>query len=133
MRKSVVYLLVFCSLPFLYGQKTRIGQPPPTAKKGVDYPIAIHVSGIHVRTPCKGENCSDVVYADATVDGKKIELMGDWIWYPGYYQLALFPGDYRGRLLKQSLKKNAGPIFQQYELLLSENTVWHCTVTGVYE
>lgn len=96
MRKSVVYLLVFCSLPFLYGQKTRIGQPPPTAKKGVDYPIAIHVSGIHVRTPCKGENCSDVVYADATVDGKKIELMGDWVLVPGLLSTCSISGRLSG-------------------------------------
>ncbi|MGA7242362.1 MAG: hypothetical protein WBX19_04225 [Terracidiphilus sp.] len=109
-----------------------MGQPPATAKAGVDYPIAFHISGIHVRTPCKGETCNDVVYADAIVDGKRIELMGDWIWYPNYSSVALFPGDYKGRLFKDS-KKNAGPIFQQYELLLRENTIWRCTVTGVYE
>jgi hypothetical protein len=133
MRKLVVTLLLAVAAPFLYGQKTRMGQPPPAAKPGVDYPIAIHVSGIHVRTPCKGENCHDVVYADATVDGKKVELMGDWIWYPDYYQLALFPGDYKGRLLKDSSRKNAGPVFQEYEILMRENTVWNCSVTGVYE
>ena len=120
-------------MPLVYGQKVRLGQPPPKAKAGVDYPIAVHVSGVHVRTQCKGETCPDFVYADATVDGKKVELMGDWIWSSDYYNLALFPGDYRGRLLKADSKKNAGPIFQEYELLLHENTVWRCTVTGVSE
>jgi len=133
MKKFAASLLIFCSLSFVYGQKTRLGQPPPTAKPGVSYPIAVHVSGIHVRTPCTGQNCHDVVYADAIVDGKKVELMGDWIWFPDYYQLALFPGDYRGRLLKDTSKKNDGPIFQEYELLLRGNTVWRCSVTGVYE
>jgi hypothetical protein len=132
MRRLVVLFVIACALPF-YAQKTRMGQPPPTAKPGVDYPIAVHVSGIHVRTPCKGENCHDVVYADAIVDGKKVELMGDWIWYRDYYRLALFPGDYKGRLLKESARNDAGPIFQEYELLMQENTIWHCTVTGIDE
>jgi hypothetical protein len=88
---------------------------------------------MHVRKPCKGEVCTDVVYADAIVNGNKIELMGDWIWYLRYYELAISPGDYQARFLKDSPKKNAGPIFQEYELVLPERTTRQCTVTGVSE
>ncbi|MGB8028975.1 MAG: hypothetical protein WCF30_04840 [Terracidiphilus sp.] len=134
MRKlAAVLLLGVCYFPCLYGQKTRIGQPPPKAMPGVDYPLRVHISGIHVRTPCRGEVCRDVVYVDAVLNGKKIELMGDWIWFPGYYELAISPGDYQARLLKDSPKKNAAPIFQEYELVLPERTVWRCTVTGISE
>ena len=59
--------------------------------------------------------------------------MGDWIWSPGYYELAIAPGDYQARLLKNAAKKNAAPIFQEYELILPERTIWHCTVTGISE
>lgn len=134
MRKlAIVLFFAICFFPYLYGQKTRIGQAPPKARTGIDYPIKVHISGIHVRTPCRGEVCHDVVYSDAIVDGKKIELMGNWIWFPGFYQFALAPGDYQARLYKDSPKKNSAPIFQEYELILPEKTIWRCTVTGISE
>jgi hypothetical protein len=37
---------------------------PPT-----DYTIHVHISGVHYRL-------HDVLYADATLNGKKVELMG---------------------------------------------------------
>ena len=134
MRKfAAILFITICCFPFLYGQKTRIGQAPPKARAGIDYPIKVHISGIHVRTPCRGEVCRDVVYADAIVNGKKIELMGDWIWFPGFYRLAVAPGDYQARLLKDAPKEGTTPIFQEYELILPERTIWRCTVTGISE
>jgi hypothetical protein len=79
---AVVIFLLLCTTTSIYGQKTRYGRVPPKAKPGVDYPIAIHISGIHIRQYCKenwGEkyaSCDDVVYADVIIKGMKIEMMG---------------------------------------------------------
>jgi hypothetical protein len=89
MRKSAaILLLLLCFSSFVYGQKTRFGQAP-RAKQGVDYPLKVHVSGIHIRTYYESpswlgpnflaqERNQDVAYADAVLDRKKIELLGSW-------------------------------------------------------
>lgn len=144
MKKSAAILLfLVCCLPFANGQKTRFGQAP-RAKSGVDYPIKVHISGIHIRTYYKGpswtgpnflatERNEDVVYADAVMDGKKIELLGAWTWIPGTFQTPLSPGDFQARLVKDAPKMSAAPIYQEYEILLPNNIVWRCTVTGISE
>jgi hypothetical protein len=144
MRKSaVILLLLFCISPFVSGQKTRYGQAP-RAKQGVDYPLKVHISGIHIRTYYASpswvgpnflatERNEDVPYADAFLNGKKIELLGAWTWIPDSYQTPLSPGDFQARLLKDSSKTNVSPIGQEYELLLPDRIVWRCTVTGVSE
>ena len=43
------------------------------ANPQVAYPITLHISGVHLRTECSG-NCYNVVYVDAIMNGKKIEL-----------------------------------------------------------
>ena len=49
------------------------------AKPGNDYPIQVHVSGIHIRTHCGSiiKSGNDVLYADVTLKGKKVDLMGE--------------------------------------------------------
>ena len=133
---TVLFLVSFVSL--LPGQKTRLGQEPPKAKPGVKYPIKIHVSGIHLRSHCSASEvryamCEDVLYADATVDGRKIELMGNLTFLPGFRQVDLVPGDYGARLLKAAPKTSTTPLDQEYELELSSKTVWRRTVTGFSE
>jgi hypothetical protein len=55
MKKFVVVLsLLLCSITSAYGQKTRFGQTPLKAKPGIDYPIKVHISGIHIRPYCTG-------------------------------------------------------------------------------
>ena len=144
MRKFVVALcLLLCSTSLIYGQKTRYGQAP-RAKQGVDYPLKVHISGIHIRTYYASpswigpnflatERNEDVAYADAVLNGKKIELLGAWTWISGSYQTPLSPGDFQARLLKDSPKTSVTPIGQEYELLLPEGIVWRCAVTGVSE
>jgi hypothetical protein len=144
MRKFVaVFFLLLCSTFLIYGQKTRLGQAP-RAKQGVDYPLKVHISGIHIRTYYASpswlgpnflatERNKDVAYADAVVTGKKIELLGAWTWISGSYQTPLSPGDFQARLLKDMPKTSVTPIGQEYELLLPEGIVWRCTVTGVSE
>ena len=115
-------------------------QEPPKAKAGVEYPIKVHISGIHIRTNCLQEpidvssrvSCNDTLYADAIVNGAKIELMGDFLWFPGY-PIPLAPGDYQARLFKDHRTKNAPPLFLEYELVFPDRSVWHSTVTGFTE
>jgi hypothetical protein len=116
----------FCSLA-MHGQKTRAGQDLPLARPGVDYPIKIHISGMHYRT----SPYEAAIYADAVMNGKKVELEGGQGIPYKYYKLS--PGDYQARLLKDSHKIADSPIFQEYEVILPDKTVWRCTLTGVLE
>lgn len=113
------------------------GQELPKAKAGVAYPIKVHVSGIHLRTRCvsfmmKYSSCSDVIYANATINGQKIELMGNEIWLPER-PIGLVPADYQARLLKTGHPAGAHPIGDKYELVLPDRTIWRCAVTGMSE
>jgi hypothetical protein len=139
---AVLFLLLF-SASLIHGQKTRYGQAP-RARQGVDYSLKVHISGIHIRTYYASpswvgpnflatERNQDVAYADAVLNGKKIELLGSWTWIPGSFQTPLSPGDFQARLLKDSMKMRVTPIGQEYELLLPEGIVWRCTVTGASE
>jgi len=139
-RTAVILLLTMCFMPSLYGQKTRYAQEPPKAKPGVDYPIKVHISGVHVRTLCLQEpvgvasrdSCNDTLYADAIVNGARIELMGDFLWFPGY-PIPLLPGDYQARIFRDHQTKNGTPLFLEYELVFPDRSVWHSTVTGFSE
>jgi hypothetical protein len=132
---SVIMALCFCSLA-MYGQKTRYGQTPSNAKPGVDYPIQLHITGLHIRTHCAYPllgrfTCDDVLYVDAVFDGIKIELMDDGSSNSVFGMLS--PGDYQARLAA----KNPGTILtsfgQKYELLLPNNAVWMGSITGYSE
>jgi hypothetical protein len=122
----------------MHGQKTRFEKELPHAKPGVDYPIRVNISGKHYRVEYFGSVGYNVIYADAFIAGKKLELKGD----QGvglslnrnpltYYKLPL--GDYQARILKDSSKVDEPPLFQVYELLLPDKTVWRCAITGIME
>jgi hypothetical protein len=116
----------------MYGQKTRFGQELPHVKPGVDYPINVHISGIHYRKEYFGSGqTEDIVYVNAVMNGKKVELRGNRDFPFQYYKLS--PGDYQARLLKDPRKMGDTPIFQIYELLLPDRTVGKFTVTGISE
>ena len=124
----------------MHGQKTRLGQELPNAKPGDAYPIKVHILGLHYRKEFIGSGqTAEVIYADAVMKGKKIELRGyqeaDFQYPHGhplkFYKLPL--RDYQARLLKDSPKVDDAPLFQVYELLLPDKTVWSCTVTGISE
>jgi hypothetical protein len=130
-RVFVALAFCFCSLA-MHGQKTRLGQGLPHAKPGDDYPIKVHISGLHYRGEYIGSGqTADVIYADAVMNGKKVELQGDREVPFQYYKLPL--GDYQARLLKDPHKMGDTPIFQIYEVVLPDRTVWRCTVTGILE
>jgi hypothetical protein len=116
----------------MHGQKTRLSQEPhhttPHATPTYVYPIKVHISGLHYRI----EGLAWVMYADAVVDGKKLELNGgQYSRFTKFYKLPL--GDYQARLLNDSHKIDGTPMFQDYELALPDKTVWRCTVTGFSE
>ena len=131
MRKFVVALAIcFCCFA-AHGQKTRLGQEPPHAKPGVIYPIKVHVSGIHFRTAYVGEGQNIyTTYVDAILDGQKVELELNESFEP--HNLPTL-GDHQARLLKEPHKTKDAPLFREYELLLPDNTVWPCTLTGISE
>jgi hypothetical protein len=143
MRKSTtILLLLFCISPFICAQKTRFGQAPPKAKPGTDYPIQAHISGIHVRTDCtvfdpaprlQDQACHEVAFVDVTLDGKKMELMGNWSWVPGMYQTPITTGDFAARIVKDTPKASTPPMYRDYEVLLADRTAWRCEVRGYYE
>jgi hypothetical protein len=135
MRKyAVVLFLLLCSIVPAHGQKTRWAQDQVfKAKNNVDYPIKIHISGLRLHELCFGEGqCKDLVYADAIMDGKKIELTGDQELF-SLFEVRLFPGDYQARLIKNAHYMEGTPINQVYELLLPDRYIWRCTVTGISE
>jgi hypothetical protein len=116
----------------MHGQKTRFGQELPHAKPGDNYPIKVHISGLHYRGEYVGSGqTADVIYADAVMNGKKVELRGEQGIPSQHYKLPL--GDYQARLLKDSQKVDDPPLFQVYELVLPDKTVWRCNVTGISE
>jgi hypothetical protein len=140
MRKLLfVLLLLFCTASSAFGEKVRLGEVSPKAKRGVDYPIAIHIRGTHIRQNCQYDwesaiiggprhTCPDVVYLDALVNGKNIELMGQY-----FQKFSISPGDYQARLTTKTQNADPAAMGQKYELVFPEKYVWRCMVTGVSE
>ncbi len=138
-RLIVVFAIFLCSVP-LSGQKTRYGQGLSTVKPGIDYPIKMHVYAVYIRSYCQsspldryGESCVDTYYAEVIANGKKFELRGDW----GIHQDPLHPltlpiGDYRARSEKDD-SSYVGNLGDRYDLVLPDNRVLRCTVTGISE
>jgi len=130
MKRSIeVSLILLCLSPLLAA-----GQGPKV-KRGTDYPLTVHIGSIHIRSHCTEvlfkAYCADMAYLDVSVDGHKFELMGDWN-SSDEYQTPLTPGDYRARILEPKPSTGA-PFRQKYELVLSDQTTWRATVTGLSE
>ncbi len=123
-----IVLLLVSYVSCVNGQKTRYGQAQPSAKPGVSYQIKVHISGIHIRRYCDAGACIDVVHADTVMNQQKIELTGSFL-----FRLTLRPGDYTARLLKTVRDTTTAPLYDKYELLLPDRTVWRCQVTGISE
>lgn len=138
MKRLIIIFAVFLYSVPLSGQKERYGQGLPTAKPGVDYPIRVHVYGVYIRSYCQsspldryGESCGDAYYAEVIASGKKIELRGDWgIHQDPFHTLTLSIGDYRARSEKAD-SSDVGSLGDRYDLVLPDNRVLRCTVTGI--
>jgi hypothetical protein len=138
MKKSLALLMMVMSVaPTAYGQKMRFGPGPPEAKVGVDYPIRVHVTAIHIRSHCselkEPASCRDVIYAESMIDGKKLELMGGRTWLPTFYAFPVMPGDYKARMTKDSPTASFAPLDREYELVMPGGKIWRCSVSGTSE
>jgi len=118
----------------LHAQKTRFGQELPYAKPGVSYPLTVHVYGVHVRADCEIRTgyCINVLYADITANGRKLELRGTTnIPEKPYKGMGLLSfGDFRARVLKNASGVDLG---DEYELVVADNRVLQCVVSGMVE
>jgi hypothetical protein len=96
MRKSKADLVAVCFLFLLQALEAHSMQERAQTKPGTDYPIQVHISGIHIRTHCGSivKSCDDVLYADATLNGKKVDLMGEVV--------PISLSDYVARLAKKA-------------------------------
>ncbi|MFZ1084424.1 MAG: hypothetical protein WAN35_05630 [Terracidiphilus sp.] len=139
MKKFIaLFCLLLCSATLMYGQKTRFGQSLPKAKTGVDYPIQLHVSGAHVRSICSNVfnvintvKCQDMMYVDAIIDGKKIELAGNI--EVDYIRFNLPPGDYQARMKTKNPDTTLTTFGQEYELVLADKSLWSGKISGYSE
>jgi hypothetical protein len=100
-------IVLLCSVS-LHAQKTRMAQELPYAKPGMDYPMVVHVYGVHIRADCslghwEGQ-CADVLFADITSNGRKLELVSsDAIPEDPYNKTRLLSfGDVHARVLKNA-------------------------------
>jgi|WetSurMetagenome_2_1015567.scaffolds.fasta_scaffold100767_2 hypothetical protein len=134
-RFSAILLLLLCCSPFVYGQKTRFGQVTEKPSQS-DYTIKVHLSATQIRHYCKGfgdgVSCGEGLYAETILNGKKIELSGSSRIAKNNHTL-IVPGDYPARLTKDIHNADSTTISQEYDLLLSDGTVWHCVTTGISE
>ncbi len=136
MKKIWVGLAFLLYTVSLHAQKTRMAQELPYAKPGVDYPMMVHVYGVHVRADCSKEHwegyCANVLFADITSNGRKLELQSsDAIPENPYDKAGLLPfGDLHARVLKNASGTELG---DEYELLLPNKRVLKCVVSGMVE
>ncbi len=133
MRKllSALLFVVFFSLS-LHAQKTRLGQAEPQAASAVP----VHVSGSHLGSICSGAYnniwCSSGLYVEAILNGKKVEFFGESE-IEKIKSVVLIPGDYQAKLTKNAHNADSTAIDQEYDIVLPDGAVWHCTLTGISE
>jgi hypothetical protein len=136
MRKFIVIVaLMVCFMFPVRGQKTRLGQIPEKHNLA-DYSSDVHISSTHIRYYCSGFrdqiSCSNGLFADVIVNGKKLELSGATTIGKHEFVL-LIPGDYKARLTKNVSDQNGAVIKQEFDVLMSDGTTWHCVTTGISE
>jgi hypothetical protein len=73
----------------------------------------------------------NVTYANATLDGKKVELAG-FLLVDSQWAI-IIPGDYKARQSKNVHNADSTAIHQEYEVILPDGPVWHCVISGISE
>ncbi|MGO9775385.1 MAG: hypothetical protein ACLPM3_02230 [Terracidiphilus sp.] len=132
MKKFVAVLFILlCSTSLVYGQKTRFGQVTEKPNPA-DYSIKVHITASHLKTECINGTCNNILYADTILNGKKIEIMGIAVVIKKALML-IRPSDYQVKLTKDNHNSDSTLFGQEYDLLLPDNTVWHCYTTGISE
>ena len=118
-------IVVLCTSLNAFGQKGQKAAP------GVTHPLQAHVSASHVSSPCP-DPLDECLYAEVTIDGKKLELMGPSR-IAGKDHAVLLPGDYPARILNDSQVAGGSVIRREYELVFADGTTWHALVSGASE
>jgi hypothetical protein len=122
---AILFLMLFSTLAW------SADKPNPA-----DYTIKVHISATHIRHFCSERGadvrCDDGIYADAILNGKKIELLGGDV-IDKKVGMLIIPGDYPVRLTKDIHNADSTAIRQEYDILLPDGTVWHCVTTGISE
>lgn len=131
-----VFCLLLCATSLVYGQKTRLGQAKVMKPNPADYSVKIHISATHIRISCfyngNVEICPSALFADAILNGKKIELSGDSVKDKKATAL-IIPGDYQAKLTRDNHSTNDALFMQEYDLLLTDGMIWHCWTSGISE
>jgi hypothetical protein len=123
MRKFFAVLLLLLCATFA----SATDKPNPA-----DYTIKVHISASHLKTECADGFCKNILYADTILNGKKIKLSGVAVIVKKTLML-IAPGDYPAKLLKDIHNSDSSLFNQEYDLLLPDDTVWHCYTTGISE
>ena len=136
MRRFVVVGVMLAFLCSVHGQKTRLGQTPPTLAT-----VHLHILASHLRLNCGGSStgvagpgvaCGYGLYVDAVLNGKKVELWGDS--KIGKQRWALVaPGDYTAELTNDEHDADKAVVSQNYRLMLPDGTAWPCQLSGIIE
>jgi hypothetical protein len=126
-RALCIGVAAFLGVTSLHAQKTRWGQEMPYAESGVNYPISVHVYGLHLRD-CGEGVCASILFADVVSNRQKLEL--ECASQIPDKPVPLSFGDFRARLLKG----NSGfALGDEYELVLPSKRVARCVVSGMLE
>ena len=135
MRSLVAVAVLLICLSSSFAQKGRSG-PAGAKPNSSEYSLKIHISATRIRNECSqpgsSVTCNLEMYADALQNGKKLELFGKPITFRRN-SLLLVPGDYPARLTKDLHNSDNSAVYQEYDLLLPDNTVWHSATTGISE
>jgi hypothetical protein len=131
MRRLFVCLFILLATASSHSQKTRYGQELPFPKKGVDYSLPIHVSGIRVGSDCENGYCVRNALLDVLVDGKKLQLSCPLEIPEGPdHPMPMALGDTHGRIMPKS---SGGALGDNYEILSPHGRVIGCVVSGIFE
>lgn len=119
------------SLVLLISASCVEAQSPATDSNGDTIPV--HISATHYREcaiPGPYSWCRGGLYVDAIVNGKKVELFGE---ADKDRALQFSPGDYRAILARKPRANGKEVLFQNYFILLPNQTEWSCQITGLAE
>jgi hypothetical protein len=111
-------------------------QSSQKTKADIAHPLTVHVSAsrIQYNCPIASSGCSSSdLYAEVTVNGKKLELMGPTQIVRKVPASVLLPGDYPARIVSDTHAAGGSLARQEYELVLADGTLWRAQVTGITE
>lgn len=123
MKTLVAVLFLVVSSAF-----ARVADTPNPA----DFTMKVHISASHLKTECAQGVCRNVLYADSTLNGKKLQLSGNAVEVKKTLML-IAPGDYPAKLIRDVHNSDDSLLNQEYDLLLPDNIVWQCFTVGISE